>query len=157
MKDFTVKKKAGNKCLIAIMEGPIDERMDLSKELNSFSGGLTVVCNDVTRINSVGVKNWMRFFIEMAHSRVKVIFEAMSPALVEQLNLIKNFTCGGEVISIMMPYRCEPCDNSFQVLTTIETLQKNKLAPPAVNCEKCKKEASFDEISEEYLSFLVSG
>lgn len=152
-----LKKKSGPKGLIVSIEGPIDDRDELEKELGQFLGSLTVHCEAVTRINSIGVKKWMKFFQDLRNKNVDVYFEAVSPALVEQFNQVKNFGCGGSVISFMLPYRCAPCNHNFSMKELVQQVRAKGSPPPHYKCPKCGKDAEFDELPEEYCSFIFQG
>jgi len=116
--------------------------------------GLLVLAREVRRINSTGVKNWIKYF-QIAGSRVtKIRLAECSIALVEQINQIVNFTCGAEVESIFVPFACKGCKSELVGLFTCEDLKRRNLVPPVLKCSKCGGEAVFDDIEDEYFAFL---
>jgi hypothetical protein len=74
---------------------------------------------------------------------------------VEQLNLIMNFTCGGTVESIYVPFCCTSCKKGLVALFKVEDLRRAKLKIPDVRCNHCAGTATFDDIHEEYFKFLA--
>ena len=71
------------------------------------------------------------------------------------MNLISNFSCGGEVKSVLLPYSCAKCMKEFVFL--IEDVERlNIAALPSPKCERSDCEAQCDDDPEEYLSFLKS-
>ena len=73
----------------------------------------------------------------------------------EQINLISNFTCGGEVESIYVPFSCVNCKSELVGLFKCEDLKKLQLRLPDLKCSKCAGKAVFDDIPEEYFGFLM--
>jgi hypothetical protein len=68
--------------------------------------------------------------------------------------MISNFACGGEVVSILLPYSCTKCQNEFVANCKTEDLKANGLKVPDAKCEKTDCGAVFDDDPEEYLYFL---
>jgi anti-anti-sigma regulatory factor len=155
MNELKVTRSAGNKSLEISLEGPIDERSNLNTLVGSFLGDLVVNCEKVTRVNSVGVKQWMSYFTSLQNSRISFQFEKISPALVEQFNIIKNFACGGKINSLLLPYHCDACNYHFQIIYSTASVQEAQYQPPPLHCPQCQKPASFDEIPEEFFAFLI--
>jgi len=111
----------------------------------------------VTRINSTGTKLWMTSFAAFRAARpaLRMIMESCSPAVVEQLSMIKNFHCGAQVESIYLPYVCPSCKNDVSHLMPVATLLAagiEKLPEPP--CSTCGKPTEFDDMPDEYFSFL---
>ena len=136
------------------LNGTIEESVDLAKLIGDFSGTLRVNCKGVTRINSVGVKTWIRYFQGIKASGKNFIFLDMPHPLIEQLNMISNFACGGDVQSILLPYSCSKCSKEFVASVRTEDLRNSGLAVPTVKCERTDCGAYFDDDPEEFLYFL---
>ena len=112
-------------------------------------------CWRFSSINSVGVKAWIRYFQSLAAKGVKVSFTECSTAIVEQINLISNFTCGGRVESIYVPFACTNCKSELVGLFKTDDLKKTQLKLPDLKCSKCGGKAVFDDVPEEYFSFIT--
>ncbi len=140
--------------LLVDLNGTIEENVHFEELIGTFEGALTVKCRGITRINSVGVKTWMRYFQGLkAQGKVFRFIECSHP-VIEQLNMISNFACGGEVLSILMPFSCLKCQNEFVVSSKTADLKATNLQVPVVKCEKSECGAQFDDDPEEYLYFL---
>jgi len=150
-----VKEQKGN-VLMVRMTGSIEESVDFDKLIGPSPQELHINCKGVPRINSVGVKAWIQFFKSVSSKGTKLRFLECSVAIVEQINLISNFTCGGVVESIFVPFSCGNCKSELVGLFKTEALQKVNFAIPDLKCSKCGGSASFDDIPEEYFSFLMS-
>jgi hypothetical protein len=132
----------------------IHENSDFSV-LTAENGELHIDCYEISRINSVGVKKWIRFFVEQKAAGVRVFFYRLSTALVEQFNLITNFGGGGEVISIMLPLYCTSCGASQLAEKTKIEISKLNFKSLNLKCEKCGKATlRLDDEPADYLYFV---
>ena len=94
-----------------------------------------IYTKDVTRINSVGVKAWIKYF-QGSMGKSKLRFLECSPAIVEQINLISNFTCGGIVETIYLPFSCGSCRAEMVAQFKCEDLKKINFNIPDSKCPK---------------------
>lgn len=140
---------------LAKISGVIDDVADFDATLGAPPAALRIHCGDVKRINSVGVKKWVTYFQRAKDRHTKLEFVECSPVIVQQVNLFRNFVCGGAIRSIHMPYACPGCGNNFSQVYDCEALKKNVSSPPAAPCPKCGKPGEFDDLPEEYLLFLT--
>ncbi len=148
------KEKQGNATLVRLT-GAVEETANFDQLLGPPPAELIVSCKEVPRINSVGVKFWIRYFQQAQAKGVKLTFIECSTAIVEQINLISNFTCGGTVESIYVPFSCESCHKELIGLFKTADLRALNFQLPELKCSKCGGKAVFDDIPEEYMGFLV--
>lgn len=148
------KEKAGNGLLVRLT-GPVEENVNFEALIGGVTGELTINCKGVPRINSVGVKAWIKYFQGLASKGVKITFSECSIAIVEQMNLISNFTCGGTVESIFVPFACSSCKGELVGLFKVTALKSSGFKLPSLKCSKCGGNAVFDDIPEEYFNFLM--
>ena len=151
---LTVNKNKTQNGLEVELNGTIEENVNLEQLIGPVTGELSVKCKGITRINSVGVKTWMRYFQSLKSQGVVLRFYDCSHPIIEQLNLISNFACGGEIVSILLPFSCIKCQNEFVASCKTAELIANQLQIPAAKCEKTDCAAQFDDDPEEYLYFL---
>jgi anti-anti-sigma regulatory factor/DNA-directed RNA polymerase subunit RPC12/RpoP len=149
-----VKEQKGN-ILVVRLSGSIEESVNFDQLIGNTSSEVQVNCKEIPRINSVGVKTWIKYFQSVQAKGTKIVFTECSTAIVEQINLISNFLCGGTVESIYVPFACTNCKSELLGLFKSEDLKKLKLAIPDLKCSKCGGKAVFDDIPEEYLGFLT--
>ena len=96
------------------LNGSIDENAQFAEQVGEVSASeVHVICREIPRINSVGVKAWIKFFQTVSEKGAKLVFKECSTAIVEQMNLISNFRCGGEVESVYVPFTCEDCGHKL--------------------------------------------
>jgi anti-anti-sigma regulatory factor len=148
------KNQVGNVQVVRL-SGAIEESANFDNLIGSVVGELHVNCKEVPRINSVGVKGWIKYFQALQTKGVKLKFIECSTAIVEQANLISNFTCGGTIESIYVPFACESCRTELIGLFKTEDLKKLNFELPALKCSKCGGKTVFDDIPEEYFGFLM--
>ena len=149
-----VKEQKGT-ALIVRLSGSIEESVNFDQVIGVPPAELWVSCKEVPRINSVGVKGWIKYFQSAQAKGTKLKFFECSTAIVEQINLISNFTCGGAVESIFVPFSCVNCKSELVGLFKCEDLKKLQLRLPDLKCSKCGGKAVFDDIPEEYFGFLM--
>ncbi len=149
-----IKEQKGN-ILMVRLTGSIEESVDFEQLLGTLPAEAQINCKEVPRINSVGVKAWIRFFQATQAKGTKLKFVECSTAIVQQINLISNFTAGGVVESIFVPFSCLACKSELVGLFKSEDLKKLELKVPDLKCTKCGGNAAFDDIPEEYFAFLV--
>ena len=151
---LNVNKQTTPDGLLVELVGTIEENVNLEQLIGPFEGSLTVKCRGVTRINSVGVKTWMRYFQNLKTQGKVFKFVECSHPIIEQLNMISNFSCGGEVVSILLPFSCMKCQTEFVANCPTAELKASGLQVPPVKCEKPDCGAQFDDDPEEFLYFL---
>ena len=147
-------KILGN-ALIVQLVGDIGEGVDFKSQIAEGQAEIHLYCKGLARINSVGIKEWIRFFSERTEKGIKLKLYECTPAVVEQINLVVNFICGGTVESMYLPYCCPACYKSSETLMSIENLRQVINNLPQPQCSDCKQaNLAFDDIPSEYFAFL---
>jgi ABC-type transporter Mla MlaB component len=141
-----------------VLSGLLDENFNvvhaLGTQASELTGNIAVDCAAITRINSTGIKHWILFFNGLRTQGVKFNFHRVSPVIVEQLNLISNFSAGGEVVSVCLPYTCKDCGANLTFVQDHQQIKGIDLDSVSWVCTKCgNKHLEFDDIGEEYLHF----
>lgn len=148
-----VKEQKGGATVVRIV-GSVEESVDFDNIVGPLSGDVVINCKEVPRINSVGVKAWIKYFQALSQRGVRLKFVECSTAIVEQINLISNFVSGGAVESIYVPFSCGGCKSEFIGLFKVEDIRRLAGKIPELKCGKCGGSAVFDDIPEEYFGFL---
>lgn len=150
-----VVKEQKDDALVVRLSGSIEESVNFEQLIGEPAGELHVYLKEVPRINSVGVKAWIKYFENLRSKGKRLKFFECSTAIVEQINLISNFTGPGEVQTIYVPFSCTNCNTELVGLFKAEDLKKLNLKLPDLKCSKCGGSAVFDDIPEEYFGFLL--
>ncbi len=152
---ITVTREHKNGVTSIKLSGSIDEHVDLPKEIGAMPAQVNILCREITQINSLGVKAWIDFFTRAAGAKIKFTYSECPPPIVEQLNYITNFSCGGQVLSVSVPFTCESCHKELRGVVRSEDLRKVAYKLPPIKCPKCGAKAVFDDVPEEYFAFLI--
>ncbi|MFN0253369.1 MAG: hypothetical protein ACKV2T_41245 [Kofleriaceae bacterium] len=138
--------------------GTIDEAFE-GKKLGASAACDTLVLDlgGVKKISSFGIREWVDFVSTAGkHVRSMILIEC-APKVVDQLNMVANFTGGGRVFSFYTPFKCDYCDSEHRVLLQVdkdfETIKTMKLAERP--CPSCKEAMYFDEDGATFFSYLI--
>ena len=152
---INVSKEQKGSALNVKISGSIEESANFEQLIGPSVPEMIINCKEIPRINSVGVKAWIKYFQGVQAKGTKLTFIECSPAIVEQINLISNFVCGGKVESIFLPFSCASCKTELVGLFKSEDLKKVQFNVPDLKCSKCGGKAAFDDIPDEYFGFLM--
>lgn len=152
---MNVKLEKSGDWTVARLSGDIDDLADFDKLIGPLPAQLRVDCAEVTRINSTGVKTWMKYFQQSKTSGTQLEFLNLSPVIVEQFNQIRNFGFSGKVLSIQCAFACPACGEAFNRTFSTEDLRKAQFQVSEQPCPKCKSPAAFDDYPSEYFVFLI--
>ena len=149
-----VKHEKQGETLILYFSGDILEDVDFPALVGTTAPHTVLNCKEVVRINSLGVKRWIQYFEPLKEAGTHLRFVECSPAIVEQINMIRNFICGGTVESIYVPFVCPQCKKSVVSLFQVNELRQSGLKLPDVKCQSCPVAAVFDDLIDEYFQFM---
>jgi anti-anti-sigma regulatory factor len=147
-----VKERKGETLIVQFI-GSIEENANFANLVGQIPKELHVNCKGVTRINSEGVKQWIKYFQAVQQKGVNLKFTEVSTVMIEQVNLISNFFVGAPIESFYAPYSCSVCTKEYICL--IQTANCKADSPPQQKCPQCNVELAFDDIVEEYFGFIA--
>ena len=107
---------------------------------------------DVSRINSIGVREWLHALSAIA-PQIQVVFEACSPMVVYQMNMIPFFVQRISVKSVYAPYYCEEDDEQQLFLIDIEDYKQTEQLP-SFQCPTHQISYLFDDDPESFFYFI---
>jgi hypothetical protein len=151
---INITKELKDGALQIRLAGNLDETSNLDQLIGAPQPEMQLFLKELKRINSIGVKSWIRYFQGAKSKGSKLKLLECSTAVVEQINLISNFSCGAEIESIYVPFCCTQCKSELVGLFKTGDLKRIGLKIPALKCSKCGGSAVFDDIPEEYFAFL---
>jgi hypothetical protein len=132
------------------LSGPINEHADFAPLRSEVKPGLVIDLGGITRINSAGAREWIKFMAEVPPR--SLVLERCPVSFVNQLNLIANFVVGAQVSSVFVPFICPACNSTRDELRPLSTA--NSAAPP--RCQ-CGTPMEFDIDPAQYFAFAGSG
>jgi anti-anti-sigma regulatory factor len=139
------------------LAGILDEDNNLGDLLRKVSAGRAIInLAGVERINSCGTRDWVNWLARLAENGIQPVFVGCSPAIVAQLNLVKNFAGHGAVQSFQVPYLCPECDEEKLLLVDVADMGPAPHVPPVCRCDDCDSLMTFDDLAEAYFGFVAN-
>jgi anti-anti-sigma regulatory factor len=139
------------------LAGVLDEDNRLTELVDRVGKGRTVInLGEVDRINSCGIRDWVNWLTSIEARGTQPVLTECSPAIVAQLNLVKNFCGGGVVKSFYVPYHCPNCDEEKLLLIDVADLGPPPHEPPTCRCDDCEAVMQFDDMPDQYFAFLTA-
>jgi ABC-type transporter Mla MlaB component len=135
------------------LEGDLTEHFDFIPLLSELGSAIEVDLFGVRRINSAGVRQWIRFVSALAGGR-DVVLVRCPAAFVWQASMIGNFLGCATVRSFYAPYICPRCDATRSVLVEVASLDGDGPTLPEVRCDACAEAMESDVVQEVFLGFL---
>jgi hypothetical protein len=141
--------------------GPIDESVQFPA-VTSAGGELVIDLNDVTYINSIGIKTWIQWITPVAET-AKIELRRCPKSIIFQINMVKNFLPdNGRVSSFYLPLFCEECDREGAALLQVdrdiqvegENVKVTADLKAAMGCDKPTCQVEVDVIEKKYFRFV---
>ena len=141
-----------------VLTGVIDEAARLT-DLLPPHGPATVRLDlaGITFINSLGVREWIRFLATAAATNVRLELARVSEPLIQQLNMIVAARGHADVLSFYAPYACDHCGREDSLLLELAVYRQHLLAgnPPGATCPECGSPMVFNDFPQRYFLFLA--
>lgn len=138
-----------------VLRGRIDDASplgDLAAQV--LHGDVTIDTDGVTFVNSIGMREWMRFVRALkAHGRVT--YERVADVLITQMNMLPEFD-GARVTSFHAQYVCGACGAEAAPLVdaVAHAADLRGMRAPKVPCPECGQPMDLADFPERYLSLF---
>ena len=138
------------------LSGELNEYADLSSLLTK-TPPLRLNLKEVTRINSIGIRNLLKFLTGWGDRAF--IYEHCSSEFIDQVNMITSLLGPhkqGKIASFYVPYECPNCEFEKDIFSEAAPY-KQALASgvwPKQQCPDCH--STLDVMSDSFVSFLSS-
>jgi hypothetical protein len=130
---------------IVTVRGQLNESFPGRNIGNQLHGPTLFDLTEVDRVTSFGVRAWLEM-LETARLPFAAFVRA-SPAIVNQITMMRNFCGMARIHSLVAPYACPRCGSGFGV--PFEALEDRTILrsrnPPKVVCPECRGPAEMDE------------
>ena len=153
-KMFYAERRTSGGLLTIHLFGVIDDGADLMAVIGNTPMKVIFNTREVTNINSSGIGHWLKYVEPLHAAGVKVTYSECSAAFVGCLTFATSARYGAKVASVFAPFRCPKCKANWEVLIKTPDVFAIKPQLNSQVCKKCHGPLQFDEISEEYFSFL---
>lgn len=140
-----------------MLSGRIDEGSQLGDLVAKIpQGEVAIDTGGVTFVNSIGMREWMRF-VRALHWRgdtVKLV--RVAEILFAQMNLIPEFKQAVKIQSFHAPYECPACGHESTPLVDaiVHADALRELKAPPVPCPECGGAMQLGDFPERYLSIF---
>ncbi|MEO7094323.1 MAG: STAS domain-containing protein [Polyangiales bacterium] len=149
----TVEERRSGANLVRLT-GTLDEHNELDEITDQVVGAEALInLSGVERINSSGTRDWVNWLKGLEARGVRPTLVACSPAVVTQLNLVKNFAGRAIVKSFQAPYHCDACTLDKLLLINVSEMRGRATAPPCT-CDGCGKAMVLADETGTYFSFV---
>jgi hypothetical protein len=123
--------------------------------LKLLRGEIYFKLREFRRISSDSVQRWIEF-IRGLDMVTKIYLLECPISFIHQANLITNLLERQEVLTFFAPYACDNCGLEEEKLIDVQKdLDAGKRrVPPELTCSSCGGELFFDDLAEQYFTFL---
>lgn len=139
--------------LVVTFSGLIDEDSSFLDLESKIGDKVIFDFDDVSLINSCGIREWVRFLDSLDKS-VSLVYRNCRQIIIEQVNMVHGFIREGSIIeSFYAPYYCEECDKEFKMHLKYDDITDQKA--PDLKCPSCQSsDLEFDAIEAQYFQFI---
>lgn len=148
-------------CVVKIA-GEINENTSFPVITTNPDQELVLDLKGVVSLNSMGLRNWLAW-VKQFKTQTRLRFRFCTRCVVDQMNILQGFIpIGALVESFYVPYHCESCSHSEDVLAmrgkdfteATADARESILLPDERECLKCKDQMVIDTIPYKYFNFL---
>ena len=139
-----------------IIAGRIDDGSSFEGIAARLPGGrITIDTSDVTFVNSVGMREWIRF-LRALRAEHPVTLERVADVLMTQMNMIRELAGSVQISSFHAQYVCASCGHeSAPVVDAIANADALRaLKAPKLPCPECGAAMDLGDFPERYLSIF---
>jgi anti-anti-sigma regulatory factor/predicted RNA-binding Zn-ribbon protein involved in translation (DUF1610 family) len=138
----------------AVLIGRLDDTCQLAELAAQLpAGDVALDLGGITFVNSIGMREWVRLFRAL-RARGTVTLEAVSDALMVQMNLLSEFRGRVLIAAFHASYACPACgyEASMRVDAVAHADALRRLEAPALPCPECGAAMALADFPERYLS-----
>ena len=145
---------------LVFLKGNLDEDagLPLNDLLEKIGPKCVINLKEIMKINSLGVRLWVRFMRNFEANR-SVTLEECTPEVIIQINMIPNFKGKSVINSLYARYQCSHCGNEKLQLFTLGVNMPKKGGPYSIEeptCPKCGAKMEMEEFEDEFFACLGS-
>jgi hypothetical protein len=138
--------------------GTIDENFDGSGLGSGLQGHLVISLEQVRRITSFGIRQWVDFVSRASETCKSIYFVDCAPRIVDQFNMVANFGGRGKIVSFFAPFRCDHCGSERLKLIQMDR-DREMIRSMSLEGDICPNDGEqeyFDDDPESYLSYICT-
>jgi anti-anti-sigma regulatory factor len=148
--EFALQVNEGPREMLITVAGVFSEESRL--EVPDPRGRRVIIdTRGVTRMNSMGVRNWIDFVELLEQRSPEVVIRQMPPVMVSQASMITSFVGRSTIESFLSPWFCPRCENAVEELHGF-----HDPLPTSIACPKCRTPMELDWDRDAYLAFRTA-
>lgn len=136
-----------------VVRGSITEATDFGPALVPGPVRVTIDLAHVDRVNSYGVREWIRFLKSLTDRGATITLDTVSVPMVRQMNMIPQARGNAVVRRVFAPYYCSQCDDEQRLAMPDGATS----APDEAPCPACGAAMEFDDVPDAYFAFQAGG
>jgi anti-anti-sigma regulatory factor len=155
---FAIDKKAEGTNLVLAVKGNVDEDANFAPQDLGAATGVVLDLEGVTGINSVGIREWIKW-VKTMPSSVKLSVRKVPKIVVDQINMVSGFLPPGTTVeSFFVPYYSDASGSEKMVLfENGKEYSGSELKAPAEIKDDSGEVMEMDVIEAKYFKFLKNG
>ena len=137
------------------LTGDIDDDIDavlVAVEKAAGKKDLVIDCDEIGKINSIGVKGWIGAIQRWKATR-KVSFKCCHHNFIDMAIMVPAFTEGCRIMSLQATFVCEEC--ARERLLLVEFKEKLAVMPHDLICTKCAGKLKSADLESD-VEFVVA-
>ena len=154
MSKLTYSKQKNDQCLVLSLSGQIDESFPQELMGLSESDFIQINLEGVKMINSLGIREWIKFITQLKASRIELV--KCPKIFIDQVNMVQGFiTPSCKVVSFYVPYfnEDESVEKSVLFSEGVDFGQDYLNIKPQIEAEDGMI-LEIDVIEQKYFKFL---
>ncbi len=155
MGQFSAKKTQNGGEVNVTFSGHIDEDAQFSDIDLGGSAKVVVDLENVSAINSCGIREWIKW-IRTAPPSARVVYKKCPKIIVDQINMVAGFLPeNGKVESFFVPYYSDASGDEKMVLFSEgKEFKGNEVFPPSEVKDDSGEVMEMDVIEAKYFKFI---
>ena len=140
-----------------MLSGRLDDSSALSDVLAKVPpGDVTIDTGGVTFVNSIGMREWIRFVRALRERGSQVTLERVGDVLMTQMNMVAELAKHVRITSFHAQYACPACGAELAPLVdAVANAQAlRRLEAPRLPCPECGGQMELGDFPERYLSIF---
>lgn len=154
MGKFKATRKSSGDEVVLFLEGVLDSSIQFEELVGAPPRRLIVDCSRIYHANSSLVKVWKEYFGGLTRHGTEVIFQECATPIIEYMNVIEGFSCGGRIRSVLAPFYCRHCRRSLDLLVLTEDPAQVTVQLRSQRCTSCFRDIDFDDDPREFFGFM---
>lgn len=155
---FSITKKQDGATLVLEIKGNVDEDSNFQPQDVGGSSAVTLDLEGVTAINSVGIREWIKW-VKTLPASARLTVRRCPKIIVDQINMVAGFLPAGTIVeSFFVPYFSDASGNEKMILfQNGKEFKGGDVFPPAEVKDDSGELMEMDVIEAKYFKFLKNG